>query len=76
MKPVEPKPQDDMHLLIFGKDQPQYNALPALSCRAGRVVTEWELSAEDLVKLMDGARVRVSILTFGQPLQPIQVEVA
>jgi hypothetical protein len=38
-------------------------------------MTEWELSAEDLAKVLAGGRVRLWIYTFGHALQPVALEV-
>lgn len=63
-------------LVVFAKDQPEYNPLPASVDGNGLVMTEWEPSAEDLATLVNGGRVRIWLHTHGQPLQPIGVEVA
>lgn len=76
MKPVEPKvPHDGAALVVFAKDQPQYDPLPAYVDGAGLVMTEWEFSAEDLATIVNGGRVRLWISTFRRSLQPIAIEV-
>ena len=76
MTPVEPLArQEHDRLVVFAKDQPEYFPLPASVNPAGVVMTEWELSAEDLAALLGGGRVRIWLHTFNQPLQPISVEV-
>jgi hypothetical protein len=77
MTPVEPTAvHAGGRLVVFAKDQPQYLPLPASVDATGVVMTEWEPTAEELARLMDGGRVRIWLYTFNRPLQPIQVEVA
>lgn len=81
MKPIEPIecPMDDEHnfvRVVFAENQPQYQPLPAIKTMDGRVITEWELTAEELAQIMESGRLRLTILTFGQPLQPVKLEVA
>lgn len=76
MKPILPaNVHPDAVPIVFAADQPQYDPLPAAIDNKGLVMTEWELSAEDLAKIVNGGRVRLWIWTFRQPLQPIQMEV-
>lgn len=75
MTPVEPKERHaNARAIVFAKDQPQYDPLPAMVDPDGLVLTEWELSAEDLARLMNGGRVRLWIYTFNQRLQPVALE--
>ncbi len=76
MKPVEPTtPHDGAQRVIFAKDQPQYDPLPASVSQDGLVMTEWELSAEELSRVVNGGRVRLWIWTHRLPLQPVALEV-
>jgi hypothetical protein len=76
VNPVEPKqPHAGAVLVVFAKDQPQYTPLPAAVGRDGLVMTEWEFTAEELARVVNGGRVRLWIYTFGHPLQPVQLEV-
>ncbi len=76
MKPIAP---EQLHAgatpIVFAKDQPQYDPLPAAVDPNGLVLTEWELSAEDLAALLNGGRLRLWVWTFRQPLQPLALEV-
>lgn len=75
MKPVHPSViASDARLVVFAKNQPEYTPLPAGVSPDGTVMTEWELSAEDLAVLLNGGRVRLWIHTFGQRLQPVSIE--
>lgn len=75
VKVIEPQLASGEQLVVFGKTQDEYFDLPAAVDQMGTITTEWEFSAEDLEKILDGGRLRLRILTFGQPLQPVCVEV-
>ena len=53
---------------------PEYGMVPASADPFGMVMTEWELDAEDLLRLWRGGRVRIWVQTEGQPLPSIQIE--
>ena len=76
MIPVAPvQPHAGAVRIVFAKDQPQYDPLPACVDPNGVVMTEWELTAEDLARVLAGGRVRLWVYTFRQPLQPVMLEV-
>lgn len=76
MAPVEPvECPEGSRRVVYAKDQPEYIPLPAIVSPDGVVLTEWELSAEELHTLFVGGRLRLHVLTFGQPLQPVRLEV-
>lgn len=66
MKPIEFKEQN----VVYGKDQKQYMPLPALKFESGTVVTCWELSWKEVIKLVFTRKVWLAMLTFNKPLQP------
>lgn len=66
MKPV-PFPQATV---TFAKDQPEYTPLPAHVSAQGVVTSCWELTNEELTRLLETKRIWISQLTFGDPLQP------
>lgn len=75
MKPVMPNaPHAGAQPIVIAANQPQYEPLPAFVDADGVVMTEWELSAEDLAKIVNGGRIRLWIWTFRQPLQPLMIE--
>lgn len=53
---------------IFGKDQPQYNELPAMITydQTARVTVCFELSPEELEKINQTGRIYISQLRFGK----------
>lgn len=76
---MRPVPVRQPHLgaapVVFAANQPEYDPLPAAMDMTGLVMTEWELSAEDLMTILNGGRVRLWIWTQLSPLQPVQLEV-
>lgn len=77
MNPVPPvQPHPGAHRITFAADQPEYAPLPAAIDPAGLVMTEWELTAEELARILAGGRIRLWVWTFRQPLQPVAMEVA
>jgi hypothetical protein len=56
----------------YGKDQPEYLPLPAHRVQdpTGTVISCWRLSWRERFKIIFTGRVWLSLLTFGQPIQP------
>lgn len=75
MTAVAPPAYDGTMGVVYAKDQPQYNPLPARVDAAGVVITEWEPTADELERLLQGGRLRLWIHTHLQPLQPVSLEV-
>jgi hypothetical protein len=75
MLPTTPRKDPAARLVVIAEDQPQYLPLPANVTPDGRVTTEWALSDEERAIVAAGGRVRLTLLTFGQPLQPILIDV-
>ena len=63
--------------VVYGANQPEYKPLPAemRPGRSGEIVTCWELSPDELKQIQETGKIWVSLLTFGQPLQPVLVSV-
>jgi hypothetical protein len=68
---ADPEPR----FVEFAKNQPEYQALPALVFQDGRVMTEWALNDEEITRLRRGERLRLWVWTFGRALQPVALEV-
>jgi hypothetical protein len=68
MKPIEFKGQN----VIIAKDQPQYQPLPALKLKTpeGDIISCWELSFKERIKLLFTGKLWVSLLSFNKPLTP------
>lgn len=85
MTPITPEViPDGTSLVVFGRKQPQYIALPAVvSPSTGLVMTEWQLTAEELAMVLEGGRVRLWVWTFNtkpedwekHPFRPVALEV-
>jgi hypothetical protein len=86
MTPIEPPIPPNTIRIVFGEAQPEYIPLPAAVSPDGAVMTEWELSAEDLSTLLEGGRIRLWIwlhpgrcskckAILGPKLQPVMLEV-
>lgn len=69
MKPVSFKGQN----VVFAKDQPEYQPLPALIMPDGEVITCWELSDQEIEDVTKTKRIYLQQLTFNQPLQPVMI---
>jgi len=79
MKAVTPVIHADATLVTFARNQQElYEVLPASVDAQSTVMTEWELSAEDLARIVNGGRIRVWLLHTGvmdgKKLTPIAVE--
>lgn len=63
--------------VVYAKNQPEYIPLRTLvSIGPERKVTSrWTLTSEQRKAVADGADIFLTLLTFGDPLQPIQVAV-
>ena len=74
MKPVSPVLPGQPEV-VYAKDQPQYNLLPAIKGIDGMVITRWKLSwKERLIVLLNGD-IYLQVLTFNRPLQPVKLSV-
>lgn len=71
---------DEYESVTYAADQAEYRPLPALRKRAvgdlpydGEVISRWRLSDEERKKIAAGDDLFVSVLTFGQNLQPMSL---
>ena len=73
MKPIEFKHQN----VVFAKDQPEYQPLPALKIdsQQGEVVCCWKMSVKERLKVLFTGKVWVSLMTFNKPLTPSYISV-
>jgi hypothetical protein len=55
---------------ILGKDQPEYQPLPAHRSPEGIIVTCWRMTWWERIKALWTGQVWARQLTFGDPLQP------
>lgn len=59
--------------VVYGAGQPDYAPLRALKAPDGRIITRWTLSDRQREAVSRGADIFVSMLTFNEPLQPLQL---
>ena len=71
MLAADPEPR----FVEIAKDQPEYRTLPALVYKDGKILTEWSLSESERALIARGENIRLWIWSFGQPLQPVALEV-
>jgi hypothetical protein len=78
MMPVSPvMPGSEPIEIVLGKDQPEYNPLPAvyLDTESHPVITRWRFTEEERRAIADGADVILTQLTFNTPFSPIHLQV-
>ena len=78
MKPISPViPGSEPFEVLLGKDQPEYTPLPAfyVDTEGFPVLTRWEPSEEERARIMAGADIVFTQLTFRQPFQPVHLQV-
>lgn len=58
--------------ITFGKDQPEYQPLPAFRANTpqGEVVTCWKFTFWERLRILFGGKLWLHLLTFNQPLTP------
>lgn len=68
MKPIE-FPESNV---VFAKDQPEYQPLPAFKNQSelGEVISCWQLSFPERLRLLFSGKLWVSLMTFNKPLTP------
>ncbi len=73
MEPIKFKEQN----CTFAKDQPEYRPLPAMKDDGpeGQVVSCWELSFKERIKILFTGKMWMSLMMFGKPLTPSIISV-
>jgi hypothetical protein len=69
--------------IIFAKDQPEYAPLPvavytmeyAPGMEGTTLLTRWRFSEEERQRIAAGEDLYLACITFGQPLQPLNIQV-
>ena len=59
--------------VTYAENQPEYLPLPAHKTSDGEVTSCWGLSFFERLKVAVTGRIYLSVLTFNQPLQPIEM---
>lgn len=66
------------HNLVFGRNQSEYAQLPAYmppNDPRGMATMCFQFTPEEIMLIAETGHVWLTMLTFGQPLQPIQLDV-
>lgn len=71
MKPIKFKEAN----FTFAVNQPQYQPLPAWRGDDGTVISCWQLSRRERLKLLVTGKIWLRVLTFNKPLQPQRLDV-
>lgn len=61
--------------VMYGEDQPEYQPLPVYRSEDGQAISCWELTDEEIEKIKETKSIYLSIMTFGQLLQPVYLTV-
>lgn len=61
---------------IYAKNQPEYLQLPSYKTSGGIVTTCYRLTFREVLRLLFGAKIWLSIMTFNKPLQPQRLVVS
>jgi hypothetical protein len=66
------------HEIVLAKDQPQYRPLRVLRGHTAEsiVMSRWTFTAEQRDAIARGADVFLSLMTFGQPVQPVTLAIS
>lgn len=67
MRPIKFKGSN----VIFAKDQPEYNQLPAYKDTEGIVTTCWGMTLKERIKFIFTNKLWLSVMTFNHALQPV-----
>ena len=59
----------------YAKDQPEYQTLPAhrVKNKEGNVITCWNLSFKERIKILFFGKIWLNLMTFNNPLTPIHM---
>ena len=71
MKPIKFKEAN----VTFAENQPEYLPLPAHKTEDGQVISCWQLSLSERIKILFNGKVWLRILTFNEKLQPLKPSV-
>lgn len=55
---------------VYAENQPRYLLLPAHRTKSGIVISCWELSILERLKVLVTGKVYLALMTFKRPLQP------
>lgn len=58
--------------VVYAKDQPEYIPLPAHKTKDGHVTSCWTFTLKERLRILFGAKVYWTQMTFNRPLQPVR----
>lgn len=61
--------------VMYGEGQEEYQPLPVYRSEDGQAISCWELTDEEIEKIKETKCLYLSMMTFGQPLQPVYLTV-
>ena len=61
---------------VYAKTQPEYLPLPSHKTPDGLVTSCWEPTFWECIRLMMGAKLWLTVMTFNKPLQPQRMVIA
>lgn len=56
---------------VYAENQPEYLQLPAHKTRDGEVISCWNLSFTERLRVLFTGKLWLQVLTFNSPLQPL-----
>ena len=57
--------------VTYAENQPEYLPLPALKMDDGEIITCWNPSFGERLKILFTGKIWLNVLTFNKPLQPL-----
>lgn len=75
MTPVDQFEVEGAQVVVFAKNQPEYNPLPALVFPDGRICTEWAFTEDERALIARGENLRLWVWSFNRPLQPVALQI-
>lgn len=58
--------------VVYAKEQPQYLQLPAYKYDNGHMITCWQLTWFERLRILITGKLWLEVLTFNRPLQPLK----
>ena len=76
MRPLSPViPGTELPEVIYGDAQPEYQPLPVWRDVDGTVLSRWKFTWWERLQVLFYGDLYLWVLTFGQPLQPVMLQV-
>ncbi len=59
---------------VYAENQPEYIPLPCIKDESGTILTIWKGTFKERVKFLLTGKMRLYVMTFNHPLQPLRME--